>query len=142
MVPHYAPSQRALLHIGEKFHESNSTSFTMVVLEGDRPLGRRRRTHRYYDDLMRRLKQDRKHVQYVMDLWGKPITAAGVQSLDGKATYVLSRTAGDIGRCKGMSPLRPFGISSRRTRRRPGSRSMSAARLRWPQTNWILPIRA
>jgi len=31
MVPHYAPSQRALLHIGEKFHESNSTNLTMVV---------------------------------------------------------------------------------------------------------------
>src|SRR6201986_1265639 len=33
MVPHYAPSQRALLHIGEKFHESNSTNLTMVVFE-------------------------------------------------------------------------------------------------------------
>ena len=99
MVPHYAPSQRALLHIGEKFQESNSTSFTMVVFEADRPLGEA--DHRYYDDLMRRLKQDRKHVQYVMDLWGKPITAAGAQSLDGKATYVLLRTAGDIGQMQG-----------------------------------------
>ncbi|MGA9361314.1 MAG: MMPL family transporter, partial [Mycobacterium sp.] len=99
MVPHYAPSQRALLHIGEKFQESNSTSFTMVVFEADRPLGAA--DHRYYDDLMRRLKQDRKHVQYVMDLWGKPITAAGAQSLDGKATYVLLRTAGDIGQMQG-----------------------------------------
>ena len=92
MVPHYAPSQRALLHIGEKFHESNSTSLTMVVLEADRPLGDV--DHRYYDDLMRRLKQDTKHVQYVMDLWGKPITAAGAQSVDGKATYVLLRLGG------------------------------------------------
>ncbi|EUA44066.1 putative membrane protein mmpL5 [Mycobacterium xenopi 3993] len=39
MVPHYAPSQRALLRIGEKFHESDSTNLTMVVLEADRPLG-------------------------------------------------------------------------------------------------------
>ena len=100
MVPHYAPSQRALLHIGEKFHESNSTSFTMVVFEA---VGRQLddKDHKYYDDLMRRLKQDRKHVQYVMDLWGKPITAAGAQSLDGKATYVLLRTAGDIGQMQG-----------------------------------------
>src|ERR1700745_367988 len=98
-VPHYAPSQRALLHIGEKFHESNSTSLAMGVLEADRPLGDV--DHRYYDDLMRRLKQDTKHVQYVMDLWGKPITAAGAQSLDGKATYVLLRTAGDIGQMTG-----------------------------------------
>ena len=95
MVPHYAPSQRALLRIGEKFHESNSTNLTMVVLEADRPLGDV--DHRYYDDLMRRLKRDPKHVQYVMDLWGKPITAAGAQSVDGKATYVLLRLAGDIG---------------------------------------------
>jgi RND superfamily putative drug exporter len=95
MVPHYAPSQRALLQIGEKFHESNSTNITMLVLEADRPLGDA--DHRYYADLMRRLKQDPKHVQYVMDLWGKPLTAAGAQSLDGKAAYVLLRLAGDIG---------------------------------------------
>src|SRR6201993_1173620 len=94
-VPHYAPSQRALLHIGEKFHESSATSVAMVVLEANRPLGDV--DHTYYDDLMQRLKQDPKHVQYVMDLWGKPITAAGAQSVDGKATYVLLRLGGDIG---------------------------------------------
>ncbi len=95
VVPHYAPSQRALLAIGAKFHESNSTSLAMLVLEADRPLGDA--DHHYYDDLVRRLKQDPKHVQYVMDLWGKPITAAGAQSLDGKCSYVLLRLAGDIG---------------------------------------------
>ncbi|WP_231989664.1 RND family transporter [Mycobacterium sp. 852002-51057_SCH5723018] len=95
VVPHYAPSQRALLAIGAKFHESNSTSLAMLVLEADRPLGDV--DHRYYDDLVRRLKLDPQHVQYVMDLWGKPITAAGAQSLDGKAAYVLLRLAGDIG---------------------------------------------
>ncbi|ORA23378.1 hypothetical protein BST12_07535 [Mycobacterium angelicum] len=95
MVPHYAPSQRAMLRIGEKFRESTSTSLTMVVLEADRPLGDV--DHQYYDDLMRRLKQDTAHVQYVMDLWGKPITAAGAQSVDGKAAFVLLRLAGDIG---------------------------------------------
>ncbi|BBX66016.1 hypothetical protein MSAS_51900 [Mycobacterium saskatchewanense] len=95
MVPHYAPSQRALLHIGEKFHESNSTNLTMVVFEANRPLGDQ--DHRYYDDLMRRLEHDTQHVQYVMDLWGKPFTAAGAQSVDGRCTYVLLRLAGDIG---------------------------------------------
>jgi RND superfamily putative drug exporter len=95
MVPHYAPSQRALLRIGEKFQESNSTNLTMLVLEANRPLGDA--DHQYYDDLVRRLKQDPRHVQYVMDLWGKPLTAAGAQSLDGKAAYVLLRLAGDIG---------------------------------------------
>jgi putative drug exporter of the RND superfamily len=95
VVPHYAPSQRALLSIGAKFHESDSTSLAMIVLEASRPLGDA--DHQYYDDLMRRFKRDPKHVQYVMDLWGKPITAAGAQSLDGKCAYVLLRLAGDIG---------------------------------------------
>ena len=95
MIPHYAPSQRAMLRIGEKFHESTSTSLTMLVFEADRPLGDV--DHQYYDDLMHRLKQDTRHVQYVMDLWGKPITSAGAQSVDGKAAYVLLRLAGDIG---------------------------------------------
>ncbi|MDT5148014.1 MAG: putative drug exporter of the superfamily, partial [Mycobacterium sp.] len=49
MVPHYAPSQRALLRIGEKFQESNSTNLTMLVLEANRPLGDA--DHQYYDDL-------------------------------------------------------------------------------------------
>jgi transport protein len=95
LVPTYAPSQYALLHIGDKFKESNSTSLTMVVLEADRPLDDQ--DHQYYDELVRLLKQDTRHVQYVMDLWGKPITAAGAQSIDGKATYVLLRQAGNVG---------------------------------------------
>jgi putative drug exporter of the RND superfamily len=95
VVPHYAPSQRSLLSIGAKFQESNSTSLAMVVLEGNRPLGDA--DHQYYDELMRRLLRDSKHVQSAIDLWGKPITAAGAQSLDGKCTYVLLRLAGDIG---------------------------------------------
>jgi transport protein len=94
-VPTYAPSQFALLHIGDVFKESNSTSLTMVVLEADHPL--RDSDHQYYDGLVQRLKADTQHVQYVMDLWGKPITAAGAQSIDGKATYVLLRLAGNVG---------------------------------------------
>jgi RND superfamily putative drug exporter len=95
MVPTYAPSQEAMLAIGEKFQESDSTSMTMLVLEADHPLGEP--DHRYYDALVRTLQADTDHVQYVMDTWGKPITAAGAQSLDGKAAYVLLRLAGDIG---------------------------------------------
>jgi len=95
MIPTYAPSQAAMLHIGEKFQESTSTSLTMVVLEADHPLDDA--DHRYYDDLMLRLKNDPRHVQYVMDLWGKPFSAAGAQSVDGKSTFVLLRLAGDIG---------------------------------------------
>src|SRR5271156_5273160 len=96
MVPHYAPSQRALLHIGEKLHESDSTNLTMVVFEAqNRQLGDQ--DHVYSDDLVKRFEHDTKHVQYVMDLWGQPFTAAGAQSVDGKCTYTLLRLAGDIG---------------------------------------------
>ena len=48
VVPHYAPSQRALLAIGAKFRESDSTSLAMLVFEANRPLGDAE--HRYYDD--------------------------------------------------------------------------------------------
>ncbi|MGB8404595.1 MAG: RND family transporter [Mycobacterium sp.] len=95
MVPTYAPSQVAMLTIGHVFHESTSTSLTMLVLEADRGLSEQDRE--YYNGLVRTLKADTNHVQYVMDTWGKPITAAGAQSLDGKASYVLLRLAGDIG---------------------------------------------
>ncbi|MEC9322411.1 MAG: MMPL family transporter, partial [Actinomycetota bacterium] len=95
MIPSYAPSQVAMLEIGKKFEESTSTSLAMVVLEADRPLDGA--DHDYYDDLIDRLGQDTEHVQYAMDLWGKPITAAGVQSIDGKATFVLLRLAGNTG---------------------------------------------
>ncbi len=95
MVPTYAPSQVAMLTIGKEFHESTSTSLTMLVLEADRGLTEQDRD--YYAGLVHTLKADSTHVQYVMDTWGKPITAAGAQSLDGKSAYVLLRLAGDIG---------------------------------------------
>jgi len=103
VVPHYAPSQRSLLAIGTKFQESDSTSLAMVVLEANRPLGDQ--DHQYYDQLMRKLLPDptklmqdpNNPVESAIDLWGKPITAAGAQSLDNKSTYVLLRLKGDIG---------------------------------------------
>ncbi|KAA8969230.1 RND family transporter [Mycobacterium sp.] len=98
MVPHYAPSQRSMLAIGAKFRESDSTSLAMIVLEANRLLVVA--DHEYYDGLIRRLEHDTQHVQYVMDLWGKPFTAAGAQSLDGRSAYVLLRLAGDIGQIK------------------------------------------
>lgn len=94
LVPVDAPSSRALIHIGEVFHESDSNSLVMVVLEGDHKLGEA--DHHFYDDLIAKLQRD-KHVQYVMNLWGQGTTAAGVQSNDGKASYTLVRIAGNLG---------------------------------------------
>jgi putative drug exporter of the RND superfamily len=94
LVPLDAPSSRALIHIGEVFKESDSNSLVMVVLEGSHKLDEN--DHSFYDQLVAKLQHDR-HVQYVMNLWGKGTTAAGVQSNDGMASYTLVRVAGDLG---------------------------------------------
>ena len=38
-----------------------------------------------------------KHVEHVQDFWGDPLTEAGAQSNDGKATYVQVYLAGNMG---------------------------------------------
>ena len=81
--------------MGKAFKESDSDSFAMIVLEGRQPLGDDART--YYRGLVRKLRNDPKHVEHVQDLWGDRLTAAGVQSPDGKATYVQLNLAGNQG---------------------------------------------
>ena len=95
LVPLDAPSSKALIHIGESFKESDSNSLAMVILEGDHKLNDA--DHKFYDTLASKLENDKKHVQYVMNLWGQGTTAAGVQSSDGQAAYTLVRVAGDQG---------------------------------------------
>ena len=95
MVPADAPSMEAMKRIGHDFGEYDSNSSIMVVLEGQQPLGDD--VHHYYNGLVDRLSQDRKHVQHVLNLWGDPLTAAGVQSSDAKAAYVMVNIAGDQG---------------------------------------------
>ncbi|HKV17600.1 MAG TPA: MMPL family transporter [Mycobacterium sp.] len=90
-----APSLQAFKRIGEVFHEFDSDSAAMVVLEGDQPLGAE--AHAYYDELVKRFNEDTKHVQHVQDFWGDPLTAAGSQSPDGKAAYVQIFLAGNQG---------------------------------------------
>ena len=90
-----SPSLQAFQRIGKVFDEFDSDSAAMVVLEGDQPLGAD--AHRYYDDLVKRLEADTKHVEHVQDFWGDPLTAAGSQSPDGKAAYVQVYLAGNQG---------------------------------------------
>ncbi|OBH02010.1 MULTISPECIES: RND family transporter [unclassified Mycobacterium] len=90
-----APSFQAMQHIGKVFHEFDSDSAAMIVLEGDKPLGDD--AHRFYDALVRKLEHDPKHVEHVQDFWGDPLTAAGSQSKDGKAAYVQVYLAGNQG---------------------------------------------
>ena len=95
MSPQDAPAMIAAKRIGEKFHESDSDSIAMIVLETDGKLGEE--AHRYYDGLVEKLQADPIHVQHVQNVWGDPLTAAGVQSRDGKAAYVQINLAGDQG---------------------------------------------
>ncbi|MGH3633148.1 MAG: MMPL family transporter, partial [Mycobacterium sp.] len=83
LTPAEAPSMQAMKRIGQVFHEFDTDSALMIVIEGDNPLGDG--AHRFYDELIRQLSQDKKHVEYIQDFWGDPLTAAGAQSSDGKA---------------------------------------------------------
>ena len=93
--PTDAPSFVAIKHISHAFHEGETDSAGMIVIEGGRPLGDD--THRYYDTLVRKVRADTKHVLSVQDFWGDPLTAAGAQSNDGKAVVVQVSLAGDQG---------------------------------------------
>jgi RND superfamily putative drug exporter len=99
MSPQDAPAVIAAKRMGEKFQESTSDSIAMVVLVGDQPLGDSART--YYNSLVAKFEADKKHVEHVHDFWGDAITAAGVQSSDGKAAYVQLNLAGDQGSTEG-----------------------------------------
>jgi len=95
MSPPDAPSVQAMVRMGKDFQESDSDSFAMIVLEGQQPLGED--AHKYYAELVRKLRDDTKHVQHVQDLWGDRLTEAGAQSPDGKAAYVQLNLAGNQG---------------------------------------------
>jgi RND superfamily putative drug exporter len=94
LSPNDAPSVQAMKRIGHAFHEGETDSSAMIVLEGDRPLGDD--AHKYYDTMVRKLRED-KHVLSVQDFWGDPLTAAGAQSNDGKAATVQVNLAGNQG---------------------------------------------
>jgi RND superfamily putative drug exporter len=104
MSPQDAPAMIAAKRIGGTFHESDSDSIAMIVLEGDQQLGDE--AHRYYDGLVKKLQADPKHVQHAQNVWGDPLTAAGVQSRDGKAAYVQLNLAGNQGSTLGNESVK------------------------------------
>jgi putative drug exporter of the RND superfamily len=103
LSPADAPSMQAMKRMGKVFHEFNSDSAAMIVLEGDKPLGAD--AHRFYGTLVQRLSQDTRHVEHVQDFWGDPLTAAGSQSTDGKAAYVQVFLAGNQGQAKSLESV-------------------------------------
>ncbi len=99
MSPKEAPSVAAMMRVGKDFKEFDSDSSAMIVLEGDQALGED--AHRFYDDMIGKLRADPKHVEHIQDFWGDPLTRAGAQSEDGKAAYVQVYLAGNMGEALG-----------------------------------------
>jgi RND superfamily putative drug exporter len=95
MAPEDAPSMQAMKLMGGNFKEFDSNSTVMVVIEGQQALGPE--AHKYYDEIIRKLRQDPTHIQHIQDFWGDTLTAAGAQSADGKASYVMLNLAGEQG---------------------------------------------
>ncbi|WP_285030199.1 RND family transporter [Mycolicibacterium sp. lyk4-40-TYG-92] len=99
LVARDAPSAQAAIHMGNDFNESDFTSVAVLLLETH---GRKldEGDHQYYNEVVRRLLADTKHVQSVQDLWGKPVTMSGSQSGDAQATTLTIRPTGDLGSSK------------------------------------------
>ena len=95
MSPREAPSIVAMTRVGKVFEESDSDSSAMIVLEGDEPLGDD--AHKFYDEMVAKLRADTAHVQHIQDFWGDPLTRVGAQSGDAKAVYVQVNLAGNMG---------------------------------------------
>ncbi|WP_373142588.1 MMPL/RND family transporter [Mycobacterium marinum] len=87
MSPSDAESIQAIRHVGRVFGEFDSDNAVTIVLESDQKLGDE--AHHFYSELMKRLKADPRHVAHIQDFWGDPLTAAGSQSADDKAAYVV-----------------------------------------------------
>ncbi|WP_068179746.1 RND family transporter [Mycobacterium sp. UM_CSW] len=96
LVPRDSPSSQAALVQGNAFRESDYTSAVVVLLETD---GRKLddQDHKFYNELVRRLREDKQHVQSLLDLWGKPVTKSGQQSADAEAATLTVRPTGDTG---------------------------------------------
>ena len=95
MSPDDAQSVIATKRVGEVFREYKSNSSVMIVLEDQNALGNE--AHAYYDQIVKKLDADTKHVEHVQDLWSDPLTGSGAQSNDGKAAYVQVYLAGNQG---------------------------------------------
>jgi putative drug exporter of the RND superfamily len=97
-------SYQALKRQGVLFHQFDSDSIAMVLLESDAPLGSAARD--YYKGLVSRLQQDTAHVEHVQDFWGDRITAGGAESTDMKSAYVQLNLVGDQGTTIGKDSVR------------------------------------
>ena len=149
MAPDDAPSMIAMKRMGANFKEFDSNSTVMIVIEGQQPLGPD--AHAYYDEIIDKLRQDPEHIQHIQDFWGDTLTAAGAQSADGKASYVMLNLAGEQGQTLANEGVagRPQGhrghqgpAGSAGLRRRPGGAHQRPARHRQRQPRPDHPVHA
>jgi predicted RND superfamily exporter protein len=126
MAPEDAPSMQAMKRMGANFKEFNSNSTVMIIVEGQQPLGPD--AHQFYDEIIRKLRQDPEHIQHIQDFWGDTLTAAGAQSPDGKASYVMLTSPASRARRWPTKAFKPFARSSRTPKPRQGFRLTSQAR--------------
>lgn len=95
LSPDDAPSLIAMRRIGKDFQQFDSDNTAMVVLVGVDKLGDD--AHRFYDGLIATLARDTTHIEHIDNFWGDRLTAAGSQSVDGKAAYVQLYLTGGQG---------------------------------------------
>jgi putative drug exporter of the RND superfamily len=118
LSPTDAPAIQAMKRMGDDFKEANSENVAVLVLEGEQPLGDD--AHKYYDGVIRQLKDDPAHVQHIQDFWGDPLTAGAAQSADGKAAYVQLNLAGQAGQALGNESVKAVQDVVERTSPPPG----------------------
>jgi RND superfamily putative drug exporter len=118
LSPKDAPSVQAMVRMGKDFKESDSDGFAILVVEGQQRLGED--AHAYYAGLISELRNDRKHVEHVQDLWGDRLTEAGAQSADGKAVYAQLNLAGNQGTTLGQESVAAVSNTIKRTPPPPG----------------------
>jgi RND superfamily putative drug exporter len=99
LSPTDAPSVSGMKRIGLKFKEYDSDNLVLVTLVGEHELGED--AHRYYDGLVRQLRQDTEDVEHILDFWGQRFTSSGVESYDHKAAYVQVNLVGNQGGSRG-----------------------------------------
>ncbi|OBF13602.1 RND family transporter [Mycobacterium sp. ACS4331] len=104
LSPADAPSVRAAQRMGEAFNESAGGGVAILVLEGQQQLGPD--THRYYDDLVRQLRERPEAVEHVHDFWGDPLTEGAAESADGKAVFVQLDLVGEIGQAQSIESVK------------------------------------
>ncbi|ORV42809.1 hypothetical protein AWC02_15900 [Mycolicibacter engbaekii] len=95
LAPIDAPSMIASKLVGENFEEYQSNSTVMMVVVGEEELGEA--AHHYYDEIVAKLVADTAHVEHAQDFWRDRLTAAGVQSSDAKAAYIMLNLVGNQG---------------------------------------------